>query len=232
MTHTALITGAGKGIGRAIALRLAAAGYALFLLGRNEDALASVAAECAVSGVKVGFLAGDLCASSHITAAVIAARAHFGPIGVLINNAGSAERGTVQNADLDAWRAVLDLNFWAVMTLTRSVLPEMIERRVGAVINISSISGRHSNGGDAIYAASKHALNGFTASLFEDVREFGIKVASIMPGFVNTSLTAGLKKRAQRMIRPEDIADTVVFVLASSPHCCPTEIVIRPQLPP
>ena len=232
MTHTALITGAGKGIGRAIALRLAAAGYALFLLGRNEDALAGVAAECAISGAKVGFLAGDLCDSSHITAAVIAARTHFGPIGVLVNNAGSAGRGAVQNADLDAWRAVLDLNFWAVMTLTRSVIPEMVERRHGAVINISSISGRHSNGGDAIYAASKHALNGFTASLFEDVREFGIKVSSIMPGFVKTSLTAGLKKRAQRMIRPEDIADTVAFVLASSVHCCPTEIVIRPQLPP
>lgn len=232
MAHTALVSGAGKGIGRAITLRLAQDGYDLFLLGRDGTALAAVAAECAARAAQADFLAGDLREASYITAAHDAARARFGGIDVLINNAGSAARGVTQSADLDVWRAVLDLNLWAVMALTRSVLPGMIERRRGAVINISSISGRHSNGGDAIYAASKHALNGYTASLFEDVREFGIKVSSIMPGFVETTLTTSLNKRAERMISPDDIAATVAFVLASSARCCPTEIVVRPQLAP
>ncbi|MFN0041046.1 MAG: SDR family oxidoreductase [Burkholderiales bacterium] len=232
MAQTALVTGAGKGIGRAIALRLAALGYDLFLLGRDANALAAVKAECTALSAKADFLAGDLRESKYLADAVRAARARFGPIDVLINNAGAVQRGAVQDADLDAWRAVLDLNFGAVMALTRSALPEMIERRQGAIINISSISGRHTNAGSAIYAASKHAVQGFTGCLFDDVREFGIKVSSIMPGFVDTALTAHFGMRTERMIRPEDIADAVAFVLASSGHCCPTEIVIRPQLAP
>lgn len=232
MAQTALVSGAGKGIGRATALRLAQDGYNLFLLGRDRAALAAVAAECAAHAVQADFLAGDLRDAGHIAAAHAAARARFGAIDVLINNAGSVAGGVAQSADLDAWRAVLELNLWAVMALTRSVLPDMVARQRGAIINISSISGRHSHGGDAIYAASKHALNGYTASLFEDVREFGIKVSCIMPGFVETALTARLNKRAERMISPADIAATVAFVLASSARCCPTEIVVRPQRAP
>ena len=232
MTKTALVSGAGKGIGRAIALRLAATGYDVFLLGRDGGALSAVAAACAAQSVQADFMAGDLCDADAIAAALEAVNQRFGVIDVLVNNAGTAARGAVQGADLAAWRKVLDLNLWAAVTLSRGVLPAMIARLQGAVINISSISGRHSAGGDAIYAASKHALNGFTASLFEDVREFGIKVSCIMPGFVETELTASLGKRNERMIGAEDVADCVDFVLASSARCCPTEIVIRPQLPP
>lgn len=108
----------------------------------------------------------------------------------------------------------------------------MLARQQGAVINISSISRRHSVGGDTIHAASRHALSGFTASLFEDVREFGVKVSCIMPGFVDTPMTAKLRRRHEGMIGPEDIAACVDFVPASSARSCPTEIVIRPQLAP
>ena len=232
MTRTALVSGAGKGIGRAIALRLAATGYDVFLLGRDGDALATVAAECAAQSVQADYMAADLRDADAITAALEAAHERLGVIDVLVNNAGTASRGAVQDANLEAWRNVLDLNLWAVIALTRGVVPTMIARRQGAVINISSIGGRHSAGGDAIYAATKHALNGFTASLFEDVREFGIKVSCIMPGFVDTALTASLRKRNERMIGAEDVAACVDFVLASSARCCPTEIVLRPQLPP
>ena len=232
MAQTALVTGAGKGIGRAIALRLAANGYNLFLLGRDVDALTAVTTDCTALSAQAAFLAGDLRETGYIDDAVRAARARFGQIDVLVNNAGIAHQSAVQDADLEAWRAVLDLNFGAAMTLTRSVAPEMVERRHGAIINVSSISGRYTNAGSAIYAASKHALNGFTGCVFEDVREFGIKVSCIMPGFVDTALTSNMGMRAERMIRPDDIADAVAFVLASSARCCPTEIVIRPQLQP
>lgn len=226
----ALITGASRGIGRAIALRLATLGYHVFLLGRDRAALDAVAAACPPASAAT--LAGDLRDVRFIDTAIDKAVAFMGTIDVLINNAGASVHGAVQDADMSAWRDVLDVNFMATVNLTRHVLPGMIERGRGAIINISSINARHVNAGSAIYAATKHALNGFSGCLFEDVREHGIKVSTIMPGFVATAMTAPLGKDSERMIRPEDIADAAVYVLSASPACCPTEIVIRPQRQP
>lgn len=223
----ALITGASRGIGRAIAFRLATLGYRVFLLGRDHDALAAVAAACPPASAAT--LAGDLRDVAFIDAAFAEATAFMGTIDVLINNAGVAVHGAVQDAELPAWRDALDVNFMATANLSRQVLPGMIARGRGAIINISSINGRHVNAGAAIYAATKHALNGFSGCLFEDVRDHGVKVSTIMPGFVATDMTAPLGKDNARMIRPDDIADACVYVLSASPACCPTEIVIRPQ---
>lgn len=226
----ALITGASRGIGRAIALQLASLGYRVFLLGRDQGALDTVAAACPPASAAT--MAGDLRDVKFIDTAIADAIAFMGTIDVLINNAGAAVHGAVQDADMSAWRDVLDVNFMATAHLTRHVLPGMIERGSGAIINISSINARHVNAGSAIYAATKHALNGFSGCLFEDVREHGVKVSTIMPGFVATDMTAPLGKDHERMIRPDDIADAVVYVLSASAACCPTEIVIRPQRQP
>ncbi len=126
----------------------------------------------------------------------------------------------------------MDLNFHAVVSLSSRVLPTMIRAGSGAVINISSISARSTHAGGGIYCASKHALNGFTECMYEDVRDYGIKVSSIMPGFVETDLTKGLGMNADNMIRPEDVADSVQYILAASTSVCPTEIVLRPQRRP
>lgn len=227
---SALITGASRGIGRAVALKLSSIGCRVFLLGRDADALDAVAASCVPESAAT--LAGDLRDPAFIETATLRATAFLGPVDVLVNNAGAAVHGAVQDADMAEWRDVLDVNFTATAALTRQVLPAMIEREHGAIINISSINGRHVNAGSAIYAATKHALNGFSGCLFEDVREHGIKVSTIMPGFVATDMTAPLGKDGTRMIQPHDIAEAVAFVLAASPTCCPTEIVIRPQRQP
>ena len=108
----------------------------------------------------------------------------------------------------------------------------MIERQSGAIINVSSLSGRFTAPGSGVSAATKHAMIGFAGSMFEDAREFGSKVSTILPGFVEPDMTARHPMNAARMIAPEDIADAVVFVLSSSARCCPTEIVIRPQRAP
>lgn len=229
---TALVTGATRGIGRAIATRLATLGYSVFLLGRDTASLESVTQECAAQEVITGCLVGDLQDGSYIGDAIQQAQALFGEIDVLINNAGTYRHEPVYSADLDAWRSVLEVNFSAAVHLSRCVLPRMIERKRGAIINISSTSGRNTESGSAIYSATKYALNGFTGCLYEDVRDFGIKVSAIMPGFVDTALTAELGKNAEKMIRPDDIADAVEYVLSSASTCCPTEIVIRPQLRP
>lgn len=232
MKQSAFVTGASRGIGRAIALRLADRGYDLYLLARDASRLADTVAQCEQFGATVGSLVGDLADETYMDRAIQSATEQFGQIDVLINNAGAAVRAAVQNADLGAWREVLDVNFNAVVYLSRKILPLMIEKKSGVVVNISSISGRNTNAGGAIYCASKHALNGFSGCMFEDVRDFGIKVATIMPGFVETNLTAELDLNASNMLQPNDVADAVQYILTASASCCPTEIVLRPQQRP
>lgn len=232
MIKTAFVTGANRGIGRAIALRLAQLGYNLVLLARDQAALDSVAGECAELGSRALSVAGELLDEAFIDAAIAQAIEHFGGVDVLINNAGTASHAAVQDADLGAWKSVMDVNFQAVVRLSNKLLPAMINARSGAVINISSISGRSTSAGSAIYSASKFALNGFTECMYEDVRDYGIKVSSIMPGFVETELTQGLGMDASRMIRPDDVADAVQYILSASASVCPTEIVLRPQARP
>lgn len=232
MSKTAFVTGANRGIGRAIALKLAQMGYNLFLLARNQELLESVAQECRAQAVTVECLAGELGNEAFMDEAINAALATFGAIDVLINNAGAASQQAVQEADLSVWRDIMDVNFNAVVYLSRYILPGMISRQSGTIINISSLSGRNTNAGSAIYSATKHALNGFTGCMYEDVREHGIKVSTIMPGFVETELTENMGMQGSKMIQPQDIAASVEYVLSASAYCCPTEIVLRPQMRP
>jgi len=232
MTNAAFITGANRGIGRSIALRLANLQYDLFLLARDEEALSDVAEECRNLGVQVGILPGELGDNDYIGRAIASAIDRFGAIDVLVNNAGAAKQQAVQDADLIQWRDVMEVNFHAIASLSSRILPGMIERQSGTIINISSLSGRNASAESGIYCASKHALNGFSECMFEDVRDQGIKVSTIMPGFVETDLTRELGMDNQRMIRPDDIADSIEYVLSVSTNCCPTEIVLRPQFRP
>ncbi len=232
MSKTAFVTGANRGIGRAIALKLAHMGYNLFLLARNQELLEEVAQECRAQAVTVECFAGELGDEAFMDEAVKAALASFGAIDVLINNAGAASQQAVQEADLAVWRDIMDVNFNAVVYLSRHLLPGMVSRRSGTIINISSLSGRNTNAGGAIYSATKHALNGFTGCMYEDVREHGIKVSTIMPGFVETELTQNMGMQGNKMIQPQDIAASVEYVLSASAYCCPTEIVLRPQMRP
>jgi 3-oxoacyl-[acyl-carrier protein] reductase len=119
------------------------------------------------------------------------------------------------------------------MLLARLVLPEMIQQKSGAVINISSLSGKLGEAGSSAYAASKFGIIGFTQSLYEEAREYGIKASVILPGFVDTPMIPPVKHLDRaKMIRPEDVADAVLFVLNSPPTSCPVEMTIRPQRTP
>lgn len=232
MDKFALVTGASRGIGKAISLRLANLGYGVFLLGRDESALKGVADLCSASNNRVEYLAGDLVEPDYLRAAVAAAIKAFGRIDVLVNNAGKSTAGAAQTLNLEQWRDGFELNLFAAAQLVAELVPAMVERRTGTVINISSISGRNTHAEGAVYAATKHAMNGFSGCLYEDVRDFGIKVSTIMPGFVDTGMTQSLGKRSEKMIQAEDIADTIEFVLSASATVCPIEIVLRPQLRP
>lgn len=224
------MTGASRGIGAAVAQRLVHLGWPVMLLGRDAAALEQSAAAFEAQGGTALWLAGDLADDEFMAAAVAQTGSRLGPVDVLVNNAGVAIMQSVQAADMEAWRRLMQINFDCAVFLANAVLPSMVTRETGAIINISSISGRNTGPGAAAYSASKHALNGFSGCLFEDVREHGIKVSSVMPGFVATDLTDGLGLEESRMIRASDVADCVEFILSCSSHCCPTEILLRPQL--
>jgi NAD(P)-dependent dehydrogenase (short-subunit alcohol dehydrogenase family) len=229
---TALITGASRGIGRAVALGLAEAGCHVALAARSADKLAEVADQCARHGARTLQIAVDLARDASLVAAVERCVAELGGLDILVNNAGVVERGATLSPDLVSWDGVLAINLRAAMHLTALAVPHMMRAGGGAIINIASISGKMPMGGMPAYSASKHGLVGFSGSVFEDVREHGIKVCAINPGFVDTEMVSEGGLDRTKLIQPADIAATVLFVLRSAPGFCPTEITLRPQRSP
>ena len=229
----AIITGAGRGIGRAVAFNLAGCGCRVILTARTLAQLEQIQQEISASGGEAITIAADLTRDDEVQRLVEQSQQRFGPPNILINNAGWGKRAPVvkiQPEDLDQ---TLRLNLRAPMILARSFVPAMIEKGEGAVINIGSISGKTGEANGAAYSASKFGLIGFTQSLYEEVREYGIKVAVILPGFVDTPLFPPNRQLDRsKMILPADVAQTVHYILASAPTCCPLEITLRPQKSP
>lgn len=229
----AIITGAGRGIGRAVAFNLAGCGCRVILTARTLAQLEQIQQEISASGGEAITIAADLTRDDEVQRLVEQSQQRFGPPNILINNAGWGKRAPVvkiQPEDLDQ---TLRLNLRAPMILARSFVPAMIEKGEGAVINIGSISGKTGEANGAAYSASKFGLIGFTQSLYEEVREYGIKVAVILPGFVDTPLIPPNRQLDRsKMIQPADVAQTVHYILASAPTCCPLEITLRPQKSP
>jgi 3-oxoacyl-[acyl-carrier protein] reductase len=234
--HVALVTGASRGIGRAIALRLAAAGCQVGALARTAsdlDALVRAAAMDAQSGAVLA-LAADVTRDTDLEQAVCTVIERLGSITILVNNAGVAPARSplVKMSPADADRTLATC-LRAPMVAARLVLPDMLARGRGAIVNIVSIAGKRGRAGESAYAAAKFGLLGFTQSLFEEVRGHGIKVTAICPGLVDTALIPSNKRvdRA-RFLQPSDVADAVFGVVTMPQRACPTEIVLEPQYDP
>jgi len=229
----ALVTGGGRGIGRAIAHLLGESGCRVVLTARSRDQLEEVEVAIRSKGGSAHALPADLTRDDEIARLVDSTREEWGGVDILINNAGWGKRAPVARAKIDDWDRTLRLNLRAPMLLAHLLVPQMIAKSEGAVINIGSISGKSGEANGSAYSASKFGLIGFTQSLYEEVREYGIKVAVILPGFVDTPLIpANRQLDRDKMIRAEDIAHTVHFVLTSPDTCCPVEITVRPQKSP
>lgn len=230
--HVALVTGASRGIGRAVALMLAQAGCNVALLARHVEALRDTQSACEALGAQALPLAVDLAERSMVAAAIDACVEAFGGLNVLVNNAGIHQFASALDADLDLWDRMVDVNLRAAMHATRLALPHIVagarSGRRGGVLFISSLGGKFTAPTNAGYAATKHALTGFSGSVFEDVRDAGVKVCTIYPGWTNTGLLADWLK-PEEVIQPEDVAEAVRFVLAAATTVCPTEIVLQPQ---
>ena len=225
----ALITGAGRGIGRAIAIALAQAGCEVRITARSIDQLAAVQKEIDAVNGKALPIQADLTRDDELESVVRSC----GPVDFLINNAGWGKRAPVLRAKLGDWDQTFRLNLRAPMILAQRFLPAMIEKGQGAVINIGSVSGKSGEADGAAYSASKFGLIGFTQSLFEEVREHNIKVAVILPGFVDTPMIPPVKHLDRsKMIQAEDVAQAVLYVLNAPATSCPVEITLRPQRTP
>jgi 3-oxoacyl-[acyl-carrier protein] reductase len=228
-----LVTGAGRGIGRAVAINLAEAGCRVILTARTLDQLEQVQQEISTNGGEAVCIAADLTRDEEIDRLVAESSRYREPVDFLINNAGWGKRAPIIKGRREDWDQTLRLNLRAPMILAKALLPPMIAKGNGAVINIGSISGKTGEANGAAYSASKFGLIGFTQSLYEEVREYGIKVAVILPGFVDTPLIPPNRQLDRsKMIQPADVAQTVQYVLTSPPTCCPVEITLRPQKSP
>ena len=229
----ALVTGAGRGIGKAVARSLARAGCHVILSSRTIAQIEEVEREIRREGGSATVVGADLTDDDAIAYLVDESRRACGAVDILINNAGWGKRATVVKARIEDWDQTFRLNLRAPMILAQRFLPAMIEKGEGAVINVGSVSGKSGEANGAAYSASKFGLIGFTESLYEEVREHGIKVAVILPGFVDTPMIPPVKHLDRsKMIQADDVAQSVLYILNSPPTACPVEITIRPQRTP
>ncbi|SIQ94667.1 3-ketoacyl-ACP reductase [Pontibacter lucknowensis] len=213
---SALITGAGKGIGRAIAIALAQEGVNVGLLARTTTQLEEVAAEVKKPGVKASVATADVTDINSVNEAVKAIGAELGPIDILINNAGTAKFGKFLELDPADWENIIRVNLMGVYYVTRAVLPEMIERQTGDIINISSTAGQRGAPVTSAYSASKFAVIGLSESLMQEVRKHNIRVSTLTPSTVATELAIELKLtdgNPERVMQPEDFAELIVAQL-------------------
>jgi NADP-dependent 3-hydroxy acid dehydrogenase YdfG len=226
-----LITGASRGIGKACAVSLANKDSILILMARDLKSLKIVEKECKDLGAEVKCVALDLADTKKIKDEVSKVINEYGRIDTLINNAGIWDEQPFESGDMDKWDHALDVNLKSAIHLARYCLEGMSSE--GAVIFIGSSASKKTYAGGTNYCAAKFGLLGFANSLFEDIREKGIKVSSILLGLVNTSMHENDKKLdPDKMIQPEDVALTVKFILSMPHNVCPLEITLFPQQNP
>ena len=218
---TALVTGAGKGIGRAIALALAAEGTSIGLLARTEKDLQDVAAEARKKGVRAVIGTADISDITQVNKAVSQILAELEHIDILINNAGIGSFGKFLDLDPAEWEKIIRVNLLGTYYVTRAVLPGMITRKAGDIINISSTAGQKGSAQTSAYSASKFGIMGMTESLMQEVRKHNIRVSALAPSTVATDLAIGLQLtdgNPDKVMQPEDIAELVVAQLQLNPR--------------
>ncbi|MCR4881361.1 MAG: 3-oxoacyl-[acyl-carrier-protein] reductase [bacterium] len=220
MTKTALVTGGSRGIGRACALELAAAGCNVAITYAGNDAKAQeTVAELEKLGVKAKAYKFDVKDKEAAVAAIEEIHKEFETIDILVNNAGITRDNLIIRMSDEEWESVINTNLTGVFNVTKPVCKIMMKQRQGAIVNMSSIVGISGNAGQSNYSAAKAGLIGFTKSLAKELASRNIRVNAVAPGFIQTDMTAGLDAEAvaqhiplKRLGQPEDIAKTVKFL--------------------
>jgi short-subunit dehydrogenase len=229
----AIVTGASKGIGRAIAYKLAALDMNLVLTSRNEDMLEMVRKEINEIGTgKKIVIPCNLTLESEIKELVNQTCDRFNKVDILVNNAGIGIFKRIDEFTQTDYSEIFDLNVKGVFLLTKHIVPHLIKQRAGHIINISSVAGKNGFKSGTLYSASKHAIQGFTWSLREDVKEFGVKVTSVCPGSVVTSFGGKKSRQVEWALEPEDVAHAIGFLVTESDTVNTAELIIKPRFNP
>jgi 3-oxoacyl-[acyl-carrier protein] reductase len=225
---TALVTGASRGIGRAIALRLGRLGASVGLCARSRDDLERTAAALRDEGIRGLPIVADVTRAGDVQRMVEQTCSRFGEIEILVNNAGIGLFGAVHERTESDWDAVLDTNLKAVFLTSRAVAPGMIRLGRGHIINISSLASKSAFPGGAIYCASKWGLMGLTACMAEDLRAHGVRVSVICPGSVATEFSSHAGRSPATLLQPEDVAHAVAMLVTQSAQSFISEVDVRP----
>jgi 3-oxoacyl-[acyl-carrier protein] reductase len=228
----AIITGASRGIGFAVAHRLGTLGAKVGLCARDAGQLKSAADELRPVAAGVFTAAVDVTHGDEIVAFVQNTEKALGPVEILVNNAGIGYFGPTHEATEANWDSVLDTNLKSVFLASKAVAAGMIERRGGHIINIASLAGKNAFAGGGIYCASKWGLLGLTECMAEDLRGYGIRVSAICPGSVATDFSPHGKKDISKMLQPEDIAQVVEMLAMQTPQSFVSEVLLRPTQKP
>lgn len=218
---TAIITGAGRGIGRATAIALASEGVHVGLVGLNQENLDKVAVELQDTGVKVATASADVSDLAAVEKATEHLKNELGNIDILINNAGIGSFGGFLDLSPEEWKNIVDVNLMGVYNATRAVLPGMVEQSSGDIINISSTAGQKGAPVTSAYSSSKFAVMGLTESLALEVRKHNIRVTALTPSTVVTDLAQNsnlITGDADRVMHPEDLADLIIASLKLHPR--------------
>jgi len=225
---SALVTGGSRGIGRAIAVRLAKLGAKVAICGREQAALDETLAALQGIGGQAHAQIANVTRADEISKLLADTEAAIGPLAILVNNAGIGLFGPVAEQSEADWDRVLDTNLKSVFLVSRAVAPGMMRRGRGDIVNISSLAGLNAFAGGGIYCASKWGLQGLTACMAEDFRGHGIRVSAVCPGSVATDFGSGRDKKKPNALQPEDVAHAVATIVTQAPGSFVSEIQIRP----
>jgi NAD(P)-dependent dehydrogenase (short-subunit alcohol dehydrogenase family) len=213
----AIITGAGKGIGRATALALTSRNVAVALASRTPQDSRGLARQIKDAGGRALAVPTDVSIAGQVEAMVRETEERLGPVDVLVNNAGIVERGLIADTSEESWDRVLDINLKGAFLCTRAVLPSMTRRRRGRIINVSSISGRLGTAHLAPYCASKWGLIGFTKATAEETRGQRVHVFAVCPGSVDTEMLRAGLPGAEPQMSPEEVASFLAYLATDAP---------------
>lgn len=228
----ALVTGAGKGIGKAIALRLASEGASVVLNARTESDLRAIHSEITKSGGTALIFRGDITDDSVVQRLYEQIDREYGKLDILINNAGIGVFAPVRDLSISDFDDMWKLNMRALFLCTKLALPRLEKSGKGAIVNVASLAGRNAFIGGSGYAATKWALIGFSRCLMLEVREQNIRVVTVCPGSVDTGFSGGHEPgKAAKILAPDDVAEAVMAALLMPSRAMISEIDIRPTNP-
>lgn len=233
-SSVALVTGASRGLGRAIALALGEAGWNVGICSRSADGVARTLADLRAAGIRADGLAADVSSEADVAALAAHVERTLGPVDTLVNNAGVLHAKPFEELTLAEWDESFGTNVRSMYLVTRAVLPAMRRRRQGTIVNIASLSARGGFVGGSAYTATKHAVLGFSRSLMLELRDEGVRVITICPGSIDTEMIQRqemFERDPARILRAEDVAQTVLHAIRLPPRALVSELDIRPAAP-